>query len=459
MENPCRKGFRADGNPVRQRFPAKMGFPVKSFMRKARKDMYQVSEKSRQRFDAMCALEEVKKALAFIQEDERRTLDEQKELVLIEAPTGQEEERAKVFADKFRALGLTDVHIDRGGNVIGVRPGTGNGPRVLIEGHLDTVFPFGTVHGVEERDGFLYAPGIGDDTRALAMLLCVIRAVNHVNLKNVGDIVFVGTSREEGMGGLGGMKDFLNDNTDIDISLSLDNNDMSDIVYQATGGEAYGVNFHGIGGHAFGAFGKMAQPVHAAARAVAKIAAFTVPEDPKTSFCVSNFHAGNDAGVHAIASDATIKFNFRSDSQEELARLRDKIFQAIEESCKEETEKWGCDTITWDKTIISEIPGGNQDPHAPLVEAAYLGLDYLDVGPRFRASGCTNANVAIAKKIPAICMGRAYAPDENSKNILNHSIHEKFPMAGSYKAVQQAFMMLVTACGIEGKLSPLVDKQ
>ena len=43
--------------------------------------------------------------------------------------------------------------------------------KVLIEGHLDTVFPFGTVHGVEERDGFLYAPGIGDDTRALAMLL------------------------------------------------------------------------------------------------------------------------------------------------------------------------------------------------------------------------------------------------------------------------------------------------
>lgn len=31
---------------------------------------------------------------------------------------------------------------------------------VLIEGHMDTVFPFGTVKGVEEKDGFLYAPGI-----------------------------------------------------------------------------------------------------------------------------------------------------------------------------------------------------------------------------------------------------------------------------------------------------------
>ena len=66
---------------------------------------------------------------------------------------------------------------------------------------------FWTVQGVEERDGFLYAPGIGDDTRALAMLLCIIRALNKTGIRTEGDIVFVGTTREEGMGGLGGMKD------------------------------------------------------------------------------------------------------------------------------------------------------------------------------------------------------------------------------------------------------------
>lgn len=67
----------------------------------------------------------------------------------------------------------------------------------------------------------------------------------------------------------------------------------------------------------------------------AKIADFVVPSDPKTSFCVSNFHGGNDAGVHAIAPKATIKFNFRSNSQEELAKLRTNIFNAIEEACQE----------------------------------------------------------------------------------------------------------------------------
>lgn len=418
--------------------------------------MYQVSEFTKKQFEKMISMECVREALSFIKDNQDETIKDQKELVVIEAPTGQEERRSREFAERFRALGLEDVHIDRGGNVIGIRHGSGKGPKVLIEGHLDTVFPFGTVHGVEEKDGFLYAPGIGDDTRALAMLLCLIRALNRTGIKTAGDIIFVGTTREEGMGGLGGMKDFLKDNKDIDISLSLDNNDMSALVFEATGGETYEVNFYGIGGHAFGCFGKMAQPIHAASRAVAKIADFVVPSDPKTSFCVSNFHGGNDAGVHAIAPKATIKFNFRSNSPEELDKLRDKIFEAVESACREETEKWGMDTITWDKKLLCDVPAGKQDANSPLVEAAYLGLNYLNVKPVFYKGGCTNANVAISKKIPAICMGRAYAPDENSQNIMNHSICEKFPIEGAYKAVQQAFMVLMMAAGIEGEFPSIV---
>ena len=218
--------------------------------------MYQVSERVKKQFEYTMSIPCVKEAMKFIQEDERNTIEEQKELVLIEAPTGEEEKRAAVMMEKFKALGLENIHIDCGGNVVGLRRGSGKGLKVLIEGHLDTVFPFGTVHGVEERDGFLYAPGIGDDTRALAMLLGLLRALNQNEIKTFGDIVFVATTREEGMGGLGGMKDFLNDNDDIDISLTIDNNDMSVLIFEATSGETYEVNFYGIGGHAFGSLAR-----------------------------------------------------------------------------------------------------------------------------------------------------------------------------------------------------------
>ena len=235
-------------------------------------------------FEKMVSHEKVKAALDFIEEDQFQTKRDQMELVQIEAPTGHEENRAEEFAKRLRALGLEDVHIDRGGNVVGLRPGKKDGPKVLVEGHLDTVFPFGTVSGVEEKNGFLYAPGIGDDTRALAMILSALRALHHADIQTVGDVLFVGTTREEGTGSLGGMRDFLSDNADIDIAISVDNNDMSYLVFEATSGKTIEVNFYGIGGHAFGAFGKMAQPIHAASRAVAWIADFVVPRRSQNEF-------------------------------------------------------------------------------------------------------------------------------------------------------------------------------
>ena len=103
--------------------------------------MYEVSGKCKERFERMRSLDSVKKALEFIENDQARTIEDQKELVLIEAPTGHEENRAREFAERLKALGLEQVHIDQGGNVISVMKGAGTGPKVLLEGHLDTVFP------------------------------------------------------------------------------------------------------------------------------------------------------------------------------------------------------------------------------------------------------------------------------------------------------------------------------
>lgn len=417
--------------------------------------MYQVSDNISKRFANLVALPQVQQALAFVEHDQERCIAQQCELVQIEAPTGQEGKRAAAFVDMLRACGIRDAKIDPAGNVVAIRHGKGNGPKVLVEGHLDTVFPLGSVHGVEKRDGFLCAPGIGDDTRALAMLLSLLRAMDAAGIETCGDIYFVGTTREEGMGSLGGMKDFLTEHTDIDVSISVDGHNMAGIVYQATIGETWEISFSGVGGHAFNAFGKIAQPLHAAARAVAKIADITVPSTPRTSFCVSNFHGGNDAGIHAIASEATIKINFRSDGEAEFAAVKKAIFEAIDAACAEETARWGKNTVVCSKHMVSSIPGGTQDCHAPLVEAAWLGLQYLGVEPELAASGCTNANVAIAKGIPAICIGRAYAPDDAAKITYTHSLDERYPVEGAYKAVQQTLLILLMAAGMD-TVEPIV---
>ena len=411
---------------------------------------YQVSSKVEKAFSEVLAMPEVQKGLEFIEKDQEQSIKEQIELTLIEAPTFHEENRAKAYCEYFKALGLEDVHVDPYGNSVGLWKGVGGGPKILVEAHLDTVFPMGSVKEVRQENGVLYAPGIVDDTRGLAVLLSALRGLKESGLKTKGDIVFVGTSREEGMGSLGGMKDFLDHNPDIDGSISVDGAWTESITYEATGFKTYEVNFYGIGGHAYGAFGKMANPLHAAARAVAKIADFKVPENPRTTFCVSNFHAGNDAGVHAIVPQATIKFNFRSNSAEVLEELNDRIFKAIQEACDEETARWGKDTITWDMKQYCDVPAGTQDVHSPMVESTYAVLESLGVKGNFSAGGSTNCNMAIDRGIPAVCIGRGYYPEGTDKDNKVHNLGEKYPVKGAYLGVQQLMLTALMCAGIEG---------
>ena len=144
----------------------------------------------------------VKDALKQIKEEEQLTMADQIALTEIEAPPFHEEVRAAYFADRLRELGLTNVRIDREGNVIGIRPGKGNGPRLVLGAHLDTVFPAGTNVKVRREGTKYYAPGISDDARGLAVVLEVLRTLQNFNIQTEGELLFIGSVGEEGYGDL-----------------------------------------------------------------------------------------------------------------------------------------------------------------------------------------------------------------------------------------------------------------
>src|SRR4029079_5564914 len=93
------------------------------------------------------------------------------QLTEIEAPPFKEEKRGGAYLDMLKQHGLTNVERDAEGNVMGRRKGTREGPMIAIAAHLDTVFPEGTNVKVKREGTRLSAPGIGDDTMALAVLL------------------------------------------------------------------------------------------------------------------------------------------------------------------------------------------------------------------------------------------------------------------------------------------------
>ena len=406
---------------------------------------YKVSEQVRQKFDALVKDEKVQKALKFMEEDQDAVIDRQIELTLIPAPSYQEQKKAERMLEMFKEEGLSDCHIDEYGNCVGIRKGTGGGKTTLVEGHMDTVFALDTELKIVREDGFIKCPGIVDDTRGCAAVLSTIRALNAAGIQTKGDIHFVGTVQEEGTGALKGMKYYVDHHPELEASISVDGPGYQEITYEATGIQTYEVNFNGIGGHACGMFGKVANPLHAAARAIAKISEFRVPADPMTTFAVTNFHAGSFEAVHAIVPTAQIRFNFRSNSQEELEKLRDRIFAAIDEACKEETDRWGMDTITYEVKHICDVNAGHQDSHASIVEGAMAAAEFLGCAePKLGNGGSTNCNRALEAGLPAVCLGGGCDYDCQC-----HTLDEQFKVEDAFKGCQQTLLMTLLCAGTE----------
>ena len=406
---------------------------------------YKVSEQVRQKFDALVKDEKVQKALKFMEEDQDAVIDRQIELTLIPAPTYHELKKAERMLEMFMEEGLSDCHIDEYGNCVGIRKGTGGGKTTLVEGHMDTVFALDTELKIVREDGFIKCPGIVDDTRGCAAVLSTIRALNAAGIQTKGDIHFVGTVQEEGTGALKGMKYYVDHHPELEASISVDGPGYQEITYEATGIQTYEVNFNGIGGHACGMFGKVANPLHAAARAIAKISEFRVPADPMTTFAVTNFHAGSFEAVHAIVPTAQIRFNFRSNSQEELEKLRDRIFAAIDEACKEETDRWGMDTITYEVKHICDVNAGHQDSHASIVEGAMAAAEFLGCAePKLGNGGSTNCNRALEAGLPAVCLGGGCDYDCQC-----HTLDEQFKVEDAFKGCQQTLLMTLLCAGTE----------
>ena len=114
------------------------------------------------------------------------------ELTEIPAPPFMEEERGVRFGELLEELGADSVWTDAEGNVIGLRRGRTGTRTIGFGGHLDTVFPEGTDVSVRQVGDTLFAPGVGDDTRGLVVVLSVLRALEEAGVETDDDVLFVG---------------------------------------------------------------------------------------------------------------------------------------------------------------------------------------------------------------------------------------------------------------------------
>lgn len=376
----------------------------------------------------------VRAALDAAKADEARTIAEQIELCEVEAPPFKESKRAEIYARKFRELGLQSVRIDTAGNVLGDRPGTSPRPRVVLAAHLDTVFPEGTDVRVKREGAVLRGPGIGDDCRGLAVLLSVIRALTAAHVQTPGSITFVGNVGEEGLGDLRGVKYLFDEGLkgQIDRFVSIDGTGLG-ITHISVGSLRYRVTFKGPGGHSYGAFG-MVNPIHALGRAMAAIADFQVPTDPKTTFNVGRI--GGGTSVNSIPFEAWAEVDMRSADAASLQSLDAKFHKAVDDAVAAENVRWGSRVLTVDKALVGNRPAGRAAATSAIVEAAVSVTRALGV-PVSLDEGSTDANYPQSLGVAAITI------DGGGRGSGAHALDESFDATDSWKGTQRAVLLTI----------------
>ena len=226
----------------------------------------------------------IQKGLQIAKDQASFAMQEQVELCEIASPTFEEATRAKEIARRMEQYGLTDVSIDEIGNVVGVRKGTGNGPVLVIDAHMDTVFPMGTDVKVRREGDTYYAPGIGDNTSGCRALLQLIRCFNEADIKTEGDILFVGTVGEEGNGDIRGAKFIVKGDRQVDGYIAIDSFSEGVVVNGGVGCHRWRVSIDGKGGHSFMDFSQIPSAIHAMCHAGHLIDHLVPPSEPYTTF-------------------------------------------------------------------------------------------------------------------------------------------------------------------------------
>jgi tripeptide aminopeptidase len=367
---------------------------------------------------------------------EPAAIEEQIRLSEIPAPAFKEEKRGAAVVQIFKDLGLKNVRTDKAGNVIGERPGLEARPNLAFCAHLDTVFPEGTDVSVRREGPVLKGPGIGDDARGLAVIIAVARALDRANVRTPGTITFVADVGEEGLGDLRGMKQLFSDTLkgQIDRFVSVDGTGFG-ITHIGVGSFRYRVTFKGPGGHSYGAFG-LVNPIHALGRAIAKIAEFRVPEDPKTTFNVGRL--GGGTSINSIAFEAWMEMDMRSPSMESLKAVDARFLQAVDQALAEENARWGekGGKLSVDKQKVGERPAGVTPENSAIVQTAVAATKALGVTPRL-GDGSTDANIPMNLNIPAIAIGGGGKGDGA------HSLTESFDTTDSWLGTQRAILVVI----------------
>ncbi len=313
----------------------------------------------------LAGLEEVRTAFDLFRSQAAQIAAWQIEVARIPAPPFGEAARGAWLAERFREVGLENVHVDAVGNVFGVRNGaTGLGPSqpyIALSAHIDTVFPSSTLLNIRQQGSRLYGPGVADNGAGLAAILGVASVIQAAKVPHALPFLFLGNVGEEGEGDLRGMRHVFSAPRWRDLiaySVIIDGAGSDTVVAEALGSRRFEIIVRGPGGHSWSDFG-LPNPIVVLARAIDRFSRTTVPNSPKTTFNVGVIRGGTS--VNSIPESASIRVDLRSTSMAEIDRLEHALRLAVEEAVDKENRAAADRNTRRPLSVQSEVvPIGNR---------------------------------------------------------------------------------------------------
>jgi tripeptide aminopeptidase len=367
----------------------------------------------------------VKAAFDHIEKDRDEILREWIAITEINAPSKHEQERAKFLEGILRKYKL-DIRYDSAGNLIATRKGIAGRPVTVFDAHMDTVFQPGLKIKATVRDGRVYAPGVGDDTRNIEALLATIRALDAAKIQTKGDLVFLFTTDEEA--GMTGARQYTKDNKGkVDYYVALDGG-YEGFTYAGIGINWYRHHFVGPGGHT-----RSRTPPYSAslplARAISRIYELKVPSNPSSNLNIGML--GGSEVVNAKASDAWFTVDLRSTSNDVIADLEKQIAAILDEEAKRAGMTVKTDVISSSPAAV--LPGNRESQLVKIAEAVHRALGF---NPPIGNAGSNNSSAALLQGISSISTGAGPCAD-------SHALTENCEIEPLYKGIKKILLLSV----------------
>lgn len=323
------------------------------------------------------------------------TVEQAKAIQSIPAPTFHEEKRAHYVAATFQQFGLAEISVDSLYNVYGLLKGQQPDlPGVMVSAHTDTVFPADTELALSEENHRIYGPGLGDNSIGVSGLLGLLAALKREDTIPWRNIWFVATTREEGMGDLGGIKAaFKQLQPHIHCVINLEGLAFGHIYHSGIAVRRLKITASAPGGHSWLHFGRPSA-THAIIELGGRILSIRPPEVPRTTYNVGLLDGGQ--GINVIATKAELWLDMRSEQVVALHQLEQEVSHHIQALTTSE--------IKFEVEVVGDRPAGSIDARHQLVQDALAALAQVGVQGALE-TGSTDANVPLAAGCPAVTIG------------------------------------------------------